>query len=104
MSEEADKKLSPWHPIKDAVDLKYLGKLSEELGELIAAISRCIIQGIDECEPVTGIKNCHWLENEIADVMAGIELNIEYFNLNNDRINSRASDKMKRLREWHKMA
>lgn len=45
---------NPWHPISDPVDLKHLGKLSEELGECSAAVARCIIQGIDECEPVTG--------------------------------------------------
>lgn len=44
----------PWHPEKDAVRLKHLGKLAEELNECGAAVSRCIIQGIDEK------RTCHW--------------------------------------------
>lgn len=52
--EERFKDHSPWHPMTDSVDLKHLGKLMEELGECQAAIARCIIQGIDSAEPVTG--------------------------------------------------
>ena len=49
---------NPWHPITDKVDLKYLGKLGEELNECGSAVSRCIIQGVDEREPVTGKLKC----------------------------------------------
>jgi hypothetical protein len=72
---------NPWHPIDDKVDLKHLGKLGEELSELAAASSkcatavcRCIIQGVDEAEPVTGKVNREWLEDEIADVQANMDL------------------------------
>lgn len=102
---------SPWHPITDAVDLKHLGKLSEELSELSAAaskcgaaVSRCIIQGIDEAEPVTGKINREWLEDEIADVRANSELNIERFNLDEARIAARCEKKKRYLRQWHKLA
>jgi NTP pyrophosphatase (non-canonical NTP hydrolase) len=88
----------------DAVSVKHLGKLGEETGELCAAISRCIIQGIDEREPVTGKLNREWLEDEIADVLAGIELNMMHFKLDGSRVNKRMLRKMQHLQQWHKMA
>lgn len=90
--------------ISDPVDLKHLGKLGEEASELGAAVSRCIIQGIDECEPVTGKLNREWLEDEIADVRANSELNIERFGLDEDRITKRVEKKKRHLRIWHAMA
>lgn len=95
---------NPWHPIKDAVALKHLGKLTEELGEAIAASSRCIIQGIDECEPVTGKSNRTWLEDELADVMAGISLCIEHFELDFKRMELRSIRKAQHLKQWHTLA
>ena len=95
---------NPWHPITDAVDLKHLGKLGEECGELNAAISRCIIQGVDEAEPVTGKINRAWLEDELADVWANSELVIERFGLDRDRMLARRNRKMQHLRQWHDLA
>lgn len=97
-------RLNPWHPITDTVDLKHLGKLGEELGECSAAVSRCIIQGIEECEPVTKKSNREWLEDEIADVYANAGLTIERFGLNSGRIFDRMLEKQARLRTWHEMA
>lgn len=94
--------ISPWHPIKDAVDLKHLGKLAEESNELGSAIARCIIQGVDECHPVTGKSNRSWLEDEMADVIAGITLCEERFGLNVDV--KRIEEKLRDLRRWHKDA
>jgi len=96
--------MNPWHPMSDPVDLKNMGKLVEESGELASAGARCIIQGIDECEPVTGKKNREWVEDEIADVIANIKLVIERFSLNEERILSRAEHKEASLRTWHDMA
>jgi len=84
-------------------DLKTLGKLGEELGECISAISRCLIQGIDECEPVTGKLNRLWLQEEIADVLAGLGLTIERFEPDKDFIQRRVVKKMEQLRVWHAM-
>lgn len=95
---------SPWHPMKDPVDLKHLGKLAEEVNELGSAIARCIIQGIDEVEPVTLKSNRQWLEDEIADVLAGIELATQRFNLNWMSIDTRKERKMAHLAAWHKLA
>lgn len=96
--------LNPWHPMTDPVDLKHLGKLSEEMGEATAAISRCVIQGVDECEPVTKKPNKQWLEDELADVMAGIELAHERFDLDWNRMMVRKARKKEHLRAWHAMA
>lgn len=95
---------NPWHPMKDTVALKHLGKLSEEAAELIAAISRCVIQGIDELEPVTLKPNREWLEDELADVLCGIKLCVEHFNLDYNKMEIREAKKRKHLQSWHKMA
>jgi len=96
--------MNPWHPIQNAQDLKTLGKFGEELGECSAAVSRCIIQGVAERHPVTGKINLEWLLEEIADVIAGAELTIERFNLNEIVIGQRVSRKKEQLRQWHRMA
>ena len=85
------------------VDVKHLGKLGEEVNELGSAISRCIIQGIDECDPVTGKQNRQWLQDEIADVLANIELVREHFGLDSDAISLRVEKKKRHLRAWHSM-
>lgn len=106
MMVETDKMIdaNPWHPMREPVALKHLGKLGEELGEAQSAVCRCIIQGIDEAEPVTGVINQVWLENELADVLANIELVVFYFNLDRDRMAIRADRKKSHLRQWHKLA
>jgi hypothetical protein len=93
---------NPWHPISDVIDLKHLGKFGEELNECGTAVSRCIIQGIDEAEPVTGKINREWLEDEVADVRANSELIIERFQLDETRIAARAEKKKAHLRKWHR--
>lgn len=92
----------PWHPMSNPVDLKHLGKLAEELGELQAAVARCMIQGIDEVEPVTGKPNRKWIEEEVADVLANITLVEMRFKLNID--DQRIARKIMNLQDWHKDA
>ncbi len=96
--------MNPWNPITNSVDLKHLGKLGEEAGELCSAVSRCIIQGIDEYEPVSGKPNREWLEDEIADVLANCTLVASRFKLDLDRMAERSREKEEKLREWHNMA
>jgi NTP pyrophosphatase (non-canonical NTP hydrolase) len=85
------------------IDVKHLGKLAEECGELTAAISRCLIQGIDECEPVTGKPNRQWLQDEIADVLANIDLVSRHFDLDKAAIRARVAKKTEHLQQWHTM-
>lgn len=98
------KEPNPWHPITNAVDLKHLGKLAEESCELGSAASRCMIQGMNEAHPTTGKVNQEWLEDEIADVLANIDLCVDRFSLDTDRITERSRNKFTQLRKWHDMA
>ena len=95
--------VSPWIPMTDPVDCKVLGKLMEESGELCSAAARCFIQGIDEAEPITGKVNREWLQDELADVQASIEVTIERFALDAATIAERKERKKALLRQWHKM-
>ena len=95
---------SPWIPMSDPVDVKHLGKLCEELNECGAAASRGLIQGIDEPEPTTGKINRAWLAEEIADVLANVELVTERFNLPLHAIIARKERKKANLRIWHAVA
>jgi hypothetical protein len=79
--------------------VQHLGKLIEELGECTSAASRCLVQGIDATEPSTGEVNRVWLEKEMADVFANLELCIEYFGLAPSR--ERVEFKKAYLRKWH---
>jgi len=81
-----------------------MGKLVEETGELCSAAARCIIQGIDECEPVTGKSNRDWLEEEIADVLANMDLVSNHFKLDKAKIKARVDRKAAQLKTWHDMA
>lgn len=95
--------LNPWMPMTRSIDLKHLGKLAEELNECGAAVSRCIIQGIDESEPVTGKVNRRWLEDEIADVYANLTLVIDHFGLDTAHVRARMARKQEHQRAWHAM-
>ena len=92
--------ISPWVPTTDPQDFKVLGKQKEELGELTAATSRCVIQGINESEPVTLKPNLLWLTEEVADVQATSELLIEHFGLNRDFIAKRKAKKLDGFYKW----
>jgi hypothetical protein len=62
--------ITAWFPEQDRHRLAVLGKLVEELNECSARAARCIIHGIDEIDPDTGLTNRAELEREIADVDA----------------------------------
>ena len=95
---------NPWHPMRDPADIRHLGKLLEELGECTAAVSRCLIQGIDEHEPVTGKPNRQWLREELADVLANVRLVANRFFVEElDMIEVRAAKKQQQLQKWHAM-
>lgn len=95
--------VSPWIPMDQPIDIKHIGKAIEELCECGAAIARCLIQGIDECDPGTGKLNRNWLQDEIADVLANMRLIVEHFGLDKDMIAARRDQKLTRLRAWHGM-
>jgi NTP pyrophosphatase (non-canonical NTP hydrolase) len=94
---------NPWQPMSNSLDIKILGKFLEELGECSSAVARCLIQGIDESEPVTGKPNKEWLEDEIADVLANVDIILSKYSLNVNRISDRSKSKNAFLKRWHDM-
>lgn len=96
-----DKPLNPWQPERDPVNLAVLGKAIEEMGEAISMLGRCIIQGIEEAEPVTGKPNRVALEDELADVAATAAMVVERFKLHTDRMSGRVAAKTDHLTRWH---
>jgi hypothetical protein len=93
--------LDPWVPMTEPIDIKHMGKFGEETAEAATIACRCIIQGIYGAEPKTGKLNVTALEDEIADVLANVELVSERFKLDMNRITARAVMKKARLRLWH---
>ena len=95
--------VSPWVPESSPKRLKILGKALEEGGEYVSAVARCLIQGIDESEPVTGKPNKQWLEEELADVLATSRLIVEEFGLDQQFLIDRMNKKVDQLKTWHSM-
>lgn len=95
---------APWHPMNDPVDLKHMGKLIEECGELAAIAARCMIQGVDGSDPDSGKPNRQALMEEIADVIANIKLCSKRFDIYQEHVEERVENKMRRLAAWHRMA
>jgi len=89
-----------WQPMQDPSDIRHLTKLLEELGELTAAASRCLHQGMDGKEPVTGRVNRQWLEDEAADVRAVMIAVQGHFHLDKTQMAERVIWKFSKLREW----
>lgn len=92
--------ISDWIPISNPLELALLGKLGEEACELGAALFRCVIQGIDEAQPVSGKVNRAWVEEEIADVMALTTLVIQRLNLDTSSIIQRRRKKIGYKEPW----
>lgn len=95
--------ISPWVPIQDAKQLKIIGKLLEELGELTSATARCMIQGVKESEPITGKPNIDWLTEEVADVYACLVMLRDMYSLDAVVIQDRAAKKKAKLDVWAAM-
>lgn len=94
------KQVSPWRPATDAVEVALFGKALEELGELTAIVSRCLIQGVNEREPSTGKLNKSALAEEIADVLAMCEV-IMYFNgIKQSHMDRRIKVKRDNFHKW----
>lgn len=89
--------------MQELLDVAILGKSIEEGGEYVSAAARCIIQGINMSEPVSGKPNREWLEDEIADSRANLRLVEERFRLNEQRMAEREAAKVRHLRAWHRL-
>lgn len=110
MTENKEKKYSPWMPITDIKALRVLGKAVEETAELNKALARAIIQGLDGIDPHTGKDNRTAILEEMADVEANISLLKDFFGFHrmllheyNPEINNyylRIMNKAEKLKEW----
>jgi NTP pyrophosphatase (non-canonical NTP hydrolase) len=89
-----------WMVTQDPKSLRRLGKLSEELGELLAVIGRTVIQGIDGVDPATKQVNRLRLQNEMADVLAQLQLTAEHFDLDAKAASERVAAKLVLMAEW----
>jgi len=87
----------------EAIDTDALTDLTSALGRCVAAVSRCIIQGVDETEPSTGVLNRAWLTEEMIAVRRGCARAIAIFDLDPARIKERITFKESHLRRWHGM-
>jgi len=90
-----------WKPEPDVIIHQALGKLVEELGELTQIAARCIIQGFDASEPVTGISNRQHLQKEMSDVRAALEWASEITGVPEDT--DRLMTKLDGFRRWQRM-
>ena len=95
--------LNPWQPTTNKLELALLGKLLEELGEATQAVSRCIIQGLNEVHPITNKNNTDAMLEELADVNACMQLVGDYVQARNSILNKRTLDKIAYLQAWHKL-
>lgn len=91
---------SPWRAEPNPVFLAILGKLGEELGELQAAVSRCIIQGVYSSHPVDGKQNLDWLFEEIADVINMINYARKYWQHDLQMLEARIDRKRLHIQQW----
>lgn len=100
MNEEINPLMNAWFPMKDVNDVRALGKTLEELGELTSAVARCLIQGIDEVEPVSHKPNRLWLMQEMADVQAQFGILILQFGLDQKYMGERTARKLHQMHQW----
>lgn len=87
-----------------AQDRDQAAYMVRDLGYLIAAASRCLIQGIDECEPVTHTPNRDWLNEAIWRLLNSFDDAIRYYELDVEVMGKRLVRKMDHLIIWHAQA
>lgn len=90
-----------WKPEPDVLIHQALGKACEEASELSNILARCLIQGLNEAEPVTGKPNRQALFEEIADIDAALQWLREL--VNDEYDGDRADRKLNGFRRWQRM-
>lgn len=90
--------ISAWMPEREPVRLAMLAKIIEEATELAGRASRCIAQGLEGVDPVSGRTNFEELGREAADVTACIETAQAYFGIQVDA--DRVGMKVEGYRRW----
>lgn len=91
-------------PIIADNDREFLAQLIKRLADCGSAVSRCIIQGVDEREPVTGKLNRDWLRETLSAAIEMTRLISVRFGLDAAAMAARAEKKMTYQRQWHALA
>ncbi len=91
-----------WLPESDLIRRQVLNKLTEETGELLQIVGRCLAQGVDKADPRTGKPNIEALADEIADVTAAVAWLKEVVTLPLGR-DARTARKLHGFREWQQL-
>jgi len=99
-NEIPEKQPQPWQPITKKGDIAALGKLGEELGELIAIKERILIQGLDGINPDNNKPNKQALLEETADVIAMIAIISDRFELDTLQVDVRIKGKISFTSSW----
>lgn len=92
--------MTKWQHTTEPLHVRRLGKTGEELAELAAVVSRCLIQGIDEIDPSSGKTNRQRFIDETADVRAQLNCNDRAFGLPVAEIAARVAKKEAWMAEW----
>lgn len=92
--------VSKWELEESPILRRRIGKTNEEICELGKVLNRMALQGVDATDPSTGELLIDQLHEEVADVLAQIEVNEKFFKLDMCRINVRKKQKIKQMYEW----
>lgn len=92
--------MQKWVSESDPHKVRRLGKSLEELGELVAVLARCLIQGADEVDPSSGVRNVLRMQNEIADVTTQLRLTAHAYALDQPAMMCRINEKMIQMEMW----
>lgn len=96
-------KMNPWVCTTDPVQLRRLGKLTEELSELQKVIARILIQGIEGVDPESDLTNRQCLQKEVADVYAQLRLLVKLYQLDVTALAMREVQKIAQMQEWEEL-
>ncbi|HET8688658.1 MAG TPA: MazG nucleotide pyrophosphohydrolase domain-containing protein [Methanosarcina sp.] len=84
----------------DAQVTEVLNILQEECAEVIQMISKCRRFGIDNIHIKSGRTNRARLTEEIGDLLAMVELLVEFGEINSTELNQATLDKHEKLKKW----
>lgn len=96
--------MNPWKPDDNPKQARRIGKTAEEVNELGAVLARISIQGLNAVDPSSGKTNRQRMLDEMADVLAQIDCNMEsMFTFQDEQyVYNRANEKRRQMAEWEK--
>jgi hypothetical protein len=72
----------------------------EECAEVIQAISKCFRFGLDNVKPGKPHTNREYLEEELGDLIAMLNIMCEQGMVNYDAVEAAAKQKVQKLKQW----